>query len=206
MWINPKTLEVAVNNMQVRELRPGWSAPLIPTDEMVLAQGFVPVKEVAPVYDPITQEVAEATPKMINGVWTQQWKVATLGGAESSANLQAAIVTKNAEINAARLRANATSFTYANKQIAVDTVSFNDILATNGYIALFGEFPADWPGGWKAVDNTYLQIATVGQWKDFFKAMFSQGAANFKRAQEMKAQLAAATNGAQVAAIQWSAP
>jgi len=70
-------------------------------------------------------------------------------------------------------------------------------------IANLGAMPPGWPGGWKAVDNTVLPIATVADWKAFYGSMFASGNANFIHAQDLKTALAAATTAAQVAAIVW---
>jgi hypothetical protein len=118
----------------------------------------------------------------------------------SLAQLKAA---KNAEINAARLAANLSTFTHAGKAIACDQLSRSDIDGTNGFVALYGSMPPGWPGGWKAVDNTYVAIADVAAWKAFYSSMFAAGNANFAKAQTLKAQLDAATTAAQVAAIVW---
>lgn len=110
---------------------------------------------------------------------------------------------KNAEINAARLAANRKTFTHATKEFACDELSRSDIDGANGMIANLGAMPQGWPGGWKAVDNTYLPIATVAEWKAFYGSMFAAGAANFAHAQALKDALAAATTPEQVAAIAW---
>lgn len=110
---------------------------------------------------------------------------------------------KNAEINAARLTANFSTFTHAGKAIACDQLSRSDIDGTNGLVALYGSLPPGWPGGWKAVDNTYVAIATVADWKAFYASMFAAGNANFAHAQALKTQLDAATTAEQVAAIVW---
>lgn len=110
---------------------------------------------------------------------------------------------KNAEINAARLAANFSTFTHAGKTIACDQLSRSDIDGTNGFVALYGALPPGWPGGWKAVDNSYVPIATVNDWKAFYSSMFAAGNANFAKAQALKAQLDAATTAEQVAAIAW---
>jgi hypothetical protein len=112
---------------------------------------------------------------------------------------------KNDEINAARLRANQTSFWHAGKEVACDALSRSDIDATNGYVGLYGALPEGWPGGWKARDNSYLLIADVAAWKAFFSSMFAQGNANFARAQQLKAELASAATPEQIAAITWEA-
>lgn len=110
---------------------------------------------------------------------------------------------KNAEINAARLAANFSTFTHAGKQIACDQLSRSDIDGTNGFVSLYGAMPPGWPGGWKAVDNTYVAIADVAAWMAFYASMFAAGNANFAKAQALKTQLDAATTAEQVAAIAW---
>lgn len=110
---------------------------------------------------------------------------------------------KNAEINAARLAANCSTFTHAGKQIACDQLSRSDIDGTNGFVSLYGTLPPGWPGGWKAVDNTYVPIASVNDWKAFYGSMFAAGNANFAKAQGLKTQLEAATTPVQVEAIKW---
>lgn len=110
---------------------------------------------------------------------------------------------KNAEINAARLAASFSTFTHAGKAIACDQLSRSDIDGTNGFVSLYGAMPPGWPGGWKAVDNTYVPIATVGDWKAFYASMFAAGNANFAKAQALKTQLDAAATAEEVAAIAW---
>lgn len=110
---------------------------------------------------------------------------------------------KNAEINVARLSANRATFAHATKVFACDELSRSDIDGANGMIANLGAMPPGWPGGWKAVDNTYLPITTVAEWKEFYGSMFAAGAANFAHAQALKDVLAAATTPEQVAAIAW---
>lgn len=146
---------------------------------------------------------------LIDGVWTQQWEVVDRYAtqAEADAALAIALVdakaAKNNEINAARLQANRSEFAYDGKQFACDELSRGDIDGVNGYVALMGDLPPSWPGGWKAVDNTYLPIATVDDWKSFYTAMVAAGNANFAHAQALKTTLAAATTVAEVAAIVW---
>ncbi|MEW6647177.1 MAG: DUF4376 domain-containing protein [Pseudomonadota bacterium] len=99
--------------------------------------------------------------------------------------------TKNAEINAWRQTANLGSFAHGGKTVSCDALSRSDIDGVNGYVALYGAMPPDFPGAWKAVDNTYLLIADVAAWKAFYAAMVAQGAANFAHSQTLKAQLQA---------------
>ena len=108
---------------------------------------------------------------------------------------------KNAAINAARLKANQSHFTFAGKQIAVDPLSRSDIDAAHGAILMLGAMPGGWPGGWKSLDNSIVPIADLATWGQFYGAMVAQGTANFAHAQALKAQLAAATTAEEVAAV-----
>jgi hypothetical protein len=110
---------------------------------------------------------------------------------------------KNAEINSARLAANLSFFVFSGKHISCDTLSRSDIDAVNGYVTLTGTFRGGWPGAWKAIDNTYVPINTVDDWKAFYGAMVDQGQANFAHAQELKVQLANATTEEEIAQIVW---
>jgi len=113
--------------------------------------------------------------------------------------------SKNDEINAARLKANFTTFTHAGKQIACDELSRSDIDGMNGYVSLNGAMPPGWAsiGGWKAVDNTHVIIPDIAAWKAFYLSMFAAGNANFAKAQSLKAALASATTAEQINAIVW---
>lgn len=124
---------------------------------------------------------------------TKQWE-----DPRTIADLKAA---KNAAINAARLKANQSHFTFAGKQIAVDPLSRSDIDAAHGAILMLGAMPGGWPGGWKAMDNEYVLIPDVATWGRFYGAMVAQGTANFAHAQALKAQLAAANTAEEVAAV-----
>lgn len=117
--------------------------------------------------------------------------------------LSSAKAAKNAQINEWRLEATFTTFTHAGKVISCDQLSRSDIDGTNGHVSLLGSFPSGWPGGWKAIDNTYTPITTVEEWKDFYSSLTAQGTANFNHAQALKAQLAAATTLEEVEAITW---
>jgi hypothetical protein len=111
---------------------------------------------------------------------------------------------KNAEINLARAAANTSTFAHGGKTFSCDQLSRGDIDGVNGYVALFGALPPEFPGAWKAIDNSYHPIADVAAWKAFYASMVAAGSANFVHAQTLKAQLAAATTPAAVAAIVWT--
>ena len=110
---------------------------------------------------------------------------------------------KNSEINEARLAANFSTFPYSGKVFACDQLSRSDIDGTNGFVSLYGTLPPAWPGGWKAVDNTYISITTVQDWKDFYSSMFAQGNANFIHAQALKDKLQLATTAKEIQEITW---
>lgn len=110
---------------------------------------------------------------------------------------------KNTEINEARLSANFSTFPYSGKVFACDQLSRSDIDGTNGFVSLYGTLPPAWPGGWKAVDNTYISIVTVQDWKDFYSSMFAQGNANFINAQALKDKLQLAATAQEIQEITW---
>jgi hypothetical protein len=163
----------------------------------------VPLLGVAPPEPAQYQSVERAGAESVNGEWRYKWAVRDWSAQEIAQALDAAKAAKNAEINEARATANRTSFAYAGKAIACDALSRGDIDGTNGYIALYGAMPPGFPGGWKAIDNTYVAIPDVDTWKAFYTAMFAQGAANFAKSQTLKAALAAAATTSEVAAINW---
>lgn len=115
---------------------------------------------------------------------------------------------KNDEINKARAAANTSTFPWQDKMIACDALSRSDIDGIANYIALFGELPSNFPGAWKATDNTFIPITTAEAFKDMFNAMVAQGAANFIKSETLKGQMAAIvaseelTDEQKIAAIQ----
>lgn len=68
---------------------------------------------------------------------------------------------KNTEINTWRAAANLSTFPHAGKHIACDELSRSDIDGVANHIGLFGEFPAGFPGAWKATDNTVIDRKSV---------------------------------------------
>ncbi|MCO5110003.1 MAG: DUF4376 domain-containing protein [Burkholderiaceae bacterium] len=172
---------------------------------------YMPVAPVAPPeHDTPTQKAVELEPTHEGGQWRQAWCVVPLTPEEqeqqaidAAAALEAARASKNVQINAARLAANFSTFTHAGTLIACDPLSRSDIDGTNGFVALYGALPPGWPGGWKAMDNSYVAIADVAAWKAFYASMFAAGNANFAHAQALKALLAQADTPEAVAAIQW---
>lgn len=124
--------------------------------------------------------------------------------AQGEAAVGALRAAKNTEINKWRSLANLSTFPHAGKLVSCDELSRSDIDGVANNIALFGEFPAGFPGGWKATDNTMIPLPDVDAFRAMYASMTAQGAANFNRAQELKAQLAAASTPEAIAAITWS--
>jgi hypothetical protein len=118
-------------------------------------------------------------------------------------DLAALKAAKNEAINAWRAIANFSTFPHAGKQIACDALSRSDIDGVANNIGLSGGFPEGFPMAWKATDNTFIQLVDVDAFKAMYASMTAQGTANFSHAQDLKAQLAAASTPEEVAAIEW---
>ena len=206
-YIHIETGEYPITQDMMRARHPNMLFP----EPFEPADGYAPVQfGTLPAHDPATQRVVEIDPVEEGGEWRQAFEVVQLTpeelsqrAAAAAAALEAARIAKNTAINDARLAANFSTFTHAGKVFACDQLSRSDIDGTNGYVALYGVLPAGWPGGWKAVDNTYTAIADVAAWKAFYSSMFAAGNANFAHAQALKAQLASAATLQEVEAIQW---
>ncbi len=115
--------------------------------------------------------------------------------------LEPAKAEKRRVINTAWTKANQTSFTYAGKRIACDPDSVVDIQTLTTEIAVTGVLPANFSGAWKALDNTTVAIPNKAGWFALYVALSKQRRANFARAQELKASVAAATTLAEIDAI-----
>lgn len=112
-------------------------------------------------------------------------------------------VAKRDEINAAWIAADSRAFGYAGEQFragADDVLRLNSI---NGYISLMNEMPPGWIGVWKTMADTFIELPDVASWKPFYTAFVMKGVTNYLAAQGLKAQLAAATTAAAIAAITW---
>lgn len=110
---------------------------------------------------------------------------------------------KKSQINEWRAQANQSTFPFAGKLVAVDVLSRSDIDGVASYVSLNNALPPNFPNVWKATDNSYIPIPDVATFKSLVAAMVAQGAFNFAKSQELKAQVDAATTIEQVEAIQW---
>jgi hypothetical protein len=161
------------------------------------------VEEVAPPTVTETERVERDGIELVNGRYVQKWKVVSLDPSTVGEQLKAARAAKTKEIDADWLGANNNFFYYQDKKIAADMIAQQSINGTNGYIALFGEFQRDWPGGWKTMDNDYVTIGTIEEWKDFYRSMVDQGQLNFAYAQQLKQKAATAQTLEELNAIKW---
>lgn len=120
---------------------------------------------------------------------------------DTSDSLDALKARKRAEITQDRINADADHFTYQGKSIRTADKDMMDLLVAD---ARWNKgLPSNWPGGWKAVDDTYVAIGTKDDWDAFFIAMYDAGISNFDHSQKLKAQLDAATTPEDVAAVKW---
>ena len=129
---------------------------------------------------------------------------------ELDMHLQALRKYKHLQINKWREEANFTHFYYLGHKIACDRLSRSDIDGTNGEIigtaVLTGtpSMPLGWVGGWKTMDNNYVPITNVEQWKAFYSAMFNCGTKNFAKSQYLKHIVDTSSDLKFVLALDWS--
>lgn len=123
--------------------------------------------------------------------------------AQCAPNIEVLRDERNVDIDRWRAEANASTFPHEGKQIACDALSRSDIDGVANHIALFGDFPEGWPGGWKATDKTMLPLTDVDAFRAMYSSMTAEGTSNFNHSQELKARLAVASTPEEIAAIQW---
>lgn len=118
-------------------------------------------------------------------------------------DLQVMRQEKRAEIGRWRAQQDRLGFLFDGHRVACDPDSRGYIDAVNGEVALTGALPQDFPGFWRADDNTAIPITDAGRWRQFYQAMVAQGAANFRRSTELKARLDRAQTAEEVDLITW---
>ena len=149
-------------------------------------------------------EIHEVPPVLtVDGEWVQAWEVIPPSAEVAAQIFASAKISKNNQINTWRLEASRGTFEHGGKVFACDELSRSDIDGITSFVSLYGALPPGWPGAWKTKDNSFLPVTTVAGWKSFVASMVAQGNANFAKAQNLKAQLAAATTLAEVSAITW---
>lgn len=156
-----------------------------------------------PVYNPRSQTCTEGPIVKINKVWTATWVVSRIAEEVLERNLAYEKNIKKNLINSWRSKENNTFFVHNGKQISCDNLSRGDIDAVAGNISLRGAFPEGFPGAWKCIDNTYIPIQDLEDFKSMYASMTRQGTMNFMRAQELKEQIANSTSIEELDAIKW---
>lgn len=109
---------------------------------------------------------------------------------------------KNLEINQAWETAK-SFFVFDGKRISTDARGRSDIDAVNGYVSLTGQLPPDFQSVWKTLDNEFVDIPDVTAWQKFYAEMVKHGILMFQKAQQLKLQLAAASDKQQIYVIAW---
>lgn len=204
MWYEPSTGKTFSSIHSIRVGRQDVSLPESPSEDELRSIGiFTLVDAQIPAYDKCSQTIESLEPTLSGGSYERRWAVVGMGAAEAASTLDNFKAMKNAEINAARLSANRSTFTHQGKAFACDELSRSDIDGVTSYVSLSGSMPPGWPGAWKAVDNTYHPITSVDDWKAFVASMVAAGNANFAKAQALKGRLASATTSDQIEAIRW---
>ena len=125
---------------------------------------------------------------------------------KETATLDEIKAAKSAEITRDRIATDSDRFVYQGLSIRTADKDIFDLLIADARISKGQGMPPNWPGGWKAIENSYVLINTVDEWNAFFIAMYDAGISNFNRSQQLKAQVSAATTAAEVTAIQWNQP
>lgn len=141
-----------------------------------------------------------------DGNYYESWTTGLYSFEELDRMLADERLSVNERINLGRERANFHFFPFRGKRIACDRLSRSDIDGTSMYIAQFGSFPEDWVGGWKAMDNSYVSLATLEDWKEFIKAIFDQGQINFKHAQALKEIMRTTRDLKVMSSLGWNTP
>lgn len=165
----------------------------LPTDALILPTD--PANTVHPVTAP---------PAWGNGTPTKVLHF--IEGAEKwveTATLDQLKEAKQAEITRARIATDSDRFVYQGLSIRTADKDMFDMLIADARISKGQGMPPNWPGGWKAIENSYVLISTVAEWNTFFIAMYDAGINNFNHSQQLKARISAATTPEQVAAISW---
>ncbi len=110
---------------------------------------------------------------------------------------------KSKELFDTYLKKKNSFFIYKDKKIATDENSLTTIDSINGFILMSGTLPENWIGGWKTLDNTYLEISDVEDWKLFYSAKTTFLNNCFIKFQELKSRLSSVTSIEEADALVW---
>jgi len=193
-----------ISDQQFRAMYPNVTFSSVLTHEVLNDFGADPVlPSPPPMAQPNQIPIRNGATQDVNGNWVWAWALQAIPQAQLDASLAAAKTAKNTQINQWREQANGSTFPYGGKHIACDRLSKDDIMGTALHALLFNAFPDDFPGAWKATDNSYLPMPDIATFKAMFSAMTNQGSLNFAYSQQLKTQLANAATLAAVNEIVW---
>jgi hypothetical protein len=153
---------------------------------------------------PKYHKLIDLQPELIDGTWWARYDVVSLSKEEIDGLLNEARVDINQRINEWREMANYSYFIFRGKRIACDRLSRSDIDGTGIFVATEGKLPDIWLGGWKAIDNSYVQITSVEDWREFIFAMYDQGQENFQHAQALKYLITLSTDVDFIRNLTWN--
>lgn len=158
MWYDTKTGLVVRTHSEARAARKDWAAPNVLTDAMLESVGFLPITPTAIDIDPSTQVAVELPPVLINGVWTQAWRIDTL-----SQSTVAAALAKSKEVQIANTYTDVNNIydlaigsrvtEYTKAEAAARAFMADQVAPVNGFVV------SGYVSGF-AVDNPTNQVQT----------------------------------------------
>lgn len=201
MWINTETLEWGLSEQEIRRRFPGAS----------FGQPFVAPEPYAvyfqsprPVYEPITQWVREVQPTQTGDQWFQAFEVVNFEAEQAQANLESARASKRQAVNAERDRRETAGFPYMGKTLDSDSVSVQRITVVSQAAMAAASAGAPFSIEWTCADDSTLTLDAAGM-IGMPAALATYGSALHQHARSLKAQIEAATNSQELAAIDVSA-
>lgn len=79
MWIRPDTFQVYHSHAEIRGSVPGISLPSVLTEDALLSLGVLPLSVAPPPeFNPVTHQLTETPPVLVDGVWQKGWQVTSL--------------------------------------------------------------------------------------------------------------------------------
>lgn len=115
-------------------------------------------------------------------------------------NLEQRTKLKKLKISVDRRISDAAGFEFKGKLIASDVNSLTDLNVITNYVAVNGELPATLTE-WKAIDNTYVSVDGVDDWKELVSALSAHFHENFVLAQAKKEALVTVETQEQLDAV-----
>lgn len=103
MWINPTTSVRYSNHSAIRHAFPQVSLPAVLLDALIAELGLVPMTLVAkPAFNPLTHDVVELAPVLVNDHYEQQWSIVAVSVEEATTRLTKARKERWREVKALR--------------------------------------------------------------------------------------------------------